>query len=130
MAYKFDELNTVNIWNIYDKVRDDNAAIKFCQRYGLLRQTPNCAIHGTAYVLEEHKNTYNFINGSAIEKDTNAVQKLISEKEAFVKDHTSLSLLLFAFFTVGHLIFSIILIIRVTENSVSTIKFYRVFFKV
>ena len=57
------------------------------------------------------KNTYNFISGSTIEKDTNAVQKLVSEKEAFFKDHTSLSLLLFAFFTVGHLIRSIILII-------------------
>ena len=39
MAYNFDELNTVNIWNIYEKVREDSAAIKFCQRYGLLRQT-------------------------------------------------------------------------------------------
>ena len=36
MEYKFNELNTVNIWNIYDKVWDGNAAIKFCQRYGLL----------------------------------------------------------------------------------------------
>ena len=52
MTFKFNELNTVTIWNISDKVRDDNAAIKFCQRYGLLRKTPNCAIHGTAYVLE------------------------------------------------------------------------------
>ena len=56
MAYNFDKLNTVNRWNIYDKVRDDNAAIKFSQRYGLLRQTPNCAIHGTAYLLRK-KNT-------------------------------------------------------------------------
>ena len=53
MAYNFNELNTVNIWNINDKVRDDNATIKFAQSYGLLRQTPNCAIHGTAYVLEK-----------------------------------------------------------------------------
>ena len=48
------------------------------------------------------KNTIILISGSAIEKDTNAVQKLVSEKEAFFKDHISLSLLLFAFFTVGH----------------------------
>ena len=61
MAYNFDKLNTINIWNIYDKVLDDNAAIKFCQRYRLLRQTPNCAIHGTAYVLEKHNNTYKWV---------------------------------------------------------------------
>ena len=48
------------------------------------------------------KNIIILISGSAIEKGTNAVQKLFSEKEAFFKDHTSLSLLLFAFFTVGH----------------------------
>ena len=80
MAYKFDELNTVNIWNIYDKVRDNNAAIKFCQRYGLLRQTPNCAIHGTAYVLEEHNNTYKWV---CYRKGHQRRQKLVSEKEAF-----------------------------------------------
>ena len=61
MTYNIVELNTINIWNIYEKVRDHNAAIKFCQRYRLLRQTPNCAIHGTAYVLEKRNNTYKWV---------------------------------------------------------------------
>ena len=42
MAFNFDELNIVNIWNINDKVRDDNTAIEFCQRYGLLRKSFPC----------------------------------------------------------------------------------------
>ena len=50
MAYNFDKLNTVNIWNINDKVREDNAGIKFAQSYGLLKQTSNCAIHATIAV--------------------------------------------------------------------------------
>ena len=49
------------------------------------------------------KNPIILINGSAIEKDTNAVQKFVSEKESFSRI-TSLSLLLFAFFTVGQYI--------------------------
>ena len=43
------------------------------------------------------KITIILISESAIEKDTNAIQKWVSEKEAFCKDHTSLSLLLFRF---------------------------------
>ena len=44
------------------------------------------------------------IFGSALKADITAAQKLHSEKEAFLRSgHTSLSLQLFAFFTVGHL---------------------------
>ena len=68
-------------------------------------------------IYNNWKNTIILISWSAIEKDTIVVQNLVEEKEAFFTDHTSLSLLLFAFFTVGHLIFSINLIIIASWNS-------------
>ena len=66
MAYNLDELNTVYIyiyiyiWSIYDKVRDDNLAIKFCQRYELLRQTLIVRFTGQ-YVLQKYNNVYQWI---------------------------------------------------------------------
>ena len=47
MAYNFDELNAVEIFNIHEKLRDDNTTIEFCQTYGLLRHTPYCPLHET-----------------------------------------------------------------------------------
>ena len=114
MSYNFDKLNTVNIWNINHKVWDDNAAIIFAHCYWLLRQTTNCAIHGTAYVMN---NSVIIISMCDIVENTIAVQKFVLEKEAFFKNHTSLSLQLFDFFTVEHSICLIILIIIVRWNS-------------
>ena len=58
MAYNFDELNAVEIFNIHEKLRDDNTTIEFCQTYGLLRHTPYCPLHETEYNLNKRHNTY------------------------------------------------------------------------
>ena len=46
MAYNFDELNTVNIWNINDKVREDNAAVMYV-REGARPLRPYCTYFGS-----------------------------------------------------------------------------------
>ena len=54
MAYNFDELNSVNIFNIHEKLQDDTT-IEFCQTYALIRHTSQYALHETEYTLERHK---------------------------------------------------------------------------
>ena len=45
------ELNTVDIFNIHDKLLDDNTTIEFCKTSGRLRHTPQCAVHFTEQTI-------------------------------------------------------------------------------